>query len=222
VSHELRTPLTAIVGFAELLKLKGLEGSVGDSIDRIDAAAHHLLDLVEELLDVARIEAGALTLETEEVPVSAAVEDVLALAAPLAAKKGVQLRSRGSSGTAVVADPRRFAQVLINLVTNAIKFNSRGGAVEVSWETTRDGVRVAVRDTGPGIAPEDLPRLFRPYERLSRGRTPEPGTGLGLAVARLLTEAMDGTIDVDTAPGRGTTFCVVLPAAEVLATAAQG
>jgi len=215
MSHELRTPLAAITGFAELLQRRAAaEKERQQWTGHILEGGRHLLALVNELQDIARIEAGKLPLVVEPVDVHSAVGEILGLAAPLAAERGIRLEpptSRASDRPAL-ADPMRLRQVLLNLVSNAIKYNQEGGTVRVSVEETAQGtVRVAVTDTGDGIAPDRLEKLFSPFERLGAEQGEVQGSGLGLVVTKGLIEAMDGRLNVESVVGSGTTFAFELP-----------
>lgn len=222
VSHELRTPLTSILGFGELLSLSELQPHQHDWVRNVMSAGRHLLALMNEVLDISRIESGHLALSVEPVPVEQLVRDVLDLARPIAAARGVELTSgtlRGGKGY-VLADNQRLRQVLLNLVSNGIKYNRPGGRVDVAVEEhPARRLRVVVRDTGHGLSPEQLGRLFRPFERL--GATAVEGTGLGLVLSRELAQAMGGDLDVSSAVGEGSAFWVELPEAEPVALAAE-
>lgn len=212
LSHELRTPLQAITGFTELLGTLGLPAERRQSaLEHINAATGHVLAMVDDLLDIATIEAGALPLRLATIDLDVLGDEVLDLVAPLADERGVEL-GRCASGLSVRADHRRLRQVLINLVTNGVRYNHPGGWVRIGAEPDAGAVTVAVRDSGPGIAAELLDRLFTPFDRLGSA---EPGVGLGLVVARGLTEAMGGNLCIRTAAGAGTTVCVRVPAAAV-------
>ena len=216
VSHELKTPLAVIRGFADLL----LQGRVDserqqDYIERIRESSTHLSRLADDLLEVSRIESGEITLALERVDAGRVVGEVLELTAPLADDRQVRLeRPSGEVDVpAVIADQLRLRQVLLNLVSNAIKYNGGDGLVRVELRASGPYVRISVLDTGPGIAPDDLPRLFLPFERLHARTGDIEGTGLGLAVSKGLVEAMDGRIDVESRMGDGSTFWFELPAA---------
>jgi signal transduction histidine kinase len=213
LSHDLRTPLNSILGFAQLLELN-LRSADEDSIERILQAGRHVLGLVNEIIDISRIEAGSLPLALDDLAVDVVVEDVLDVAEAVALERGVSVRGRFTSFVPhVLADRQRLTEALLNLVVNGIVYNREGGTVLVSCAPVEGGrVRIEVSDTGPGIASQDLPRLFTPFERLGRAGE-EAGTGLGLALSRLLVEAMGGSVSVSSVLGEGTTFTVELPAA---------
>jgi len=217
MSHELRTPLNAVLGFAQLLETEELDEDGHDSVRQILKGGRHLLDLINEVLDISRIEAGTLQLSSEPVSVAAVIDDVLQLTAPLAAAQGIHLVGGPLSEAAnhVLADHQRLIQILLNLVGNAIKYNRVGGTVAVSSELAEPSrMRIKVHDTGPGIRPEQRDLLFTPFERLGAENTTVEGTGVGLALSRRLAEAMGGTIDVDSTIGQGSTFWVDLPVVE--------
>lgn len=214
LSHELRTPLNVILGFAQLLTVERRKPVQREHVQHILAAGRHLLDLTNETLDIARIETGRLALTIEPIRVHEVVGEVMTLMQPLAIAQQVTMQqsSDGDDSAFVLADRQRLTQVLFNLISNAIKYNRMGGRVSCVWETTPAGaVRIAVHDTGTGIAADDLPRLFRPFERLGAHRTTVEGTGIGLAVCKQLVEAMSGEISVESTLNRGSTFWVMLP-----------
>jgi signal transduction histidine kinase len=217
LSHELRTPLAAIMGFAELVQRRGGSDDQREWAGHIVQGGHHLLALVNELLEISRIDAGKMTFAIERVEIGPTVDAVLSLAAPLAAERGVRLE-RGAGGArdrAVLADPLRLKQILLNLVSNAIKYNRESGSVTVSIDDAEQGmVRVAVADTGQGMAPDTLDKLYHPFERLGAELGPIEGSGLGLVVTKGLVEAMHGRLHVESEVGAGTTFAVELPAAD--------
>ncbi|HWJ98359.1 MAG TPA: ATP-binding protein, partial [Acidimicrobiales bacterium] len=217
MSHELRTPLNAVLGFAQLLEQDDLDEDGRDSVVQILKGGRHLLDLINEVLDISRIESGTLQLSSEPVSVATVIADVVQLAAPLAAADGITLVAGPppSDGTHVLADHQRLIQILLNLVGNAIKYNRPGGTVDVSSEPVAGSrMRIKVADTGPGIHPEQRALLFKPFERLGAERTDIEGTGVGLALSRHLADAMGGTLDVDSVVGQGSTFWVDLPLVE--------
>ena len=216
MSHELRTPLTAMIGFAELLLLDDLGEQQIHHVQTILRAGEHLLALINEILDIARIEEGRLSLSPEPLVLSRAVADVLDLIRPLAKGREVEVRVGALDESLMVsADHQRLMQVLINLVTNAVKYNRRGGWVEIDAAAAERTVRVLVRDSGPGLRKEELERLFSPFERLSAAGSEVDGTGLGLALSKSLMEAMNGRIGVTSEVGRGSDFWIELPVATI-------
>jgi len=218
MSHELRTPLNAVLGFSQLLELDELSSEQEQSVRQITRGGRHLLDLINEILDISQIETGTLTLSPEAVPVRAVIAETIDLLRPLAAERGITLLSDGTPPgppVHVFADRQRLKQILLNLVGNGIKYNREGGTVSISCSAPAGGtVRVQVTDTGPGIAPEHLELLFTPFERLGAERTTIEGTGIGLALSRRLAEVMGGTLGVESTPGRGSTFWVDFPQVE--------
>ena len=220
MSHELRTPLNSILGFSELLEMDELSADQQESLGFITRAGRHLLDLINEVLDIARVEADRLALSPEPVAISAVIREVLDLVRPLAQERNVSLELPASEPPepVVLADLQRLKQVLLNLVSNAIKYNRQGGHVWVEWTERPEGwLRVGVRDTGPGIAPEKLGKLFSPFERLGAEQTDVEGTGLGLSLSKRLVEAMNGTIGVESTLGEGSYFWFEFPIAAGLA-----
>lgn len=218
-SHELRTPLNVILGFAQLLE-SDLHGTpAATSVAQVIGAGRHLLSLIDEMLDIARIESGEIALQPQSVTLAPLLQELQALTAPLATQKAVQLELVNAGTVAVEADRQRLRQVLLNLLTNAIKFNQPGGSVRLSAERAGERVRIAVADTGIGIAPEQIERLFSPFERLDAERRGVEGTGLGLAISHQLMKRMHGSIEVHSEPGHGSVFTLVLDSAEPAAKA---
>jgi signal transduction histidine kinase/CheY-like chemotaxis protein len=212
MSHEFRTPLSAIMGFSELLALADLDEKQRGWAETIQRAGNHLLRLVDEVLDISRIEAGELPLSVEPIEIGPLFDDVTELVQPIADGRGVTIRPPEITDRSgyVQADNQRLKQVLINLLSNAVKYNREGGEVRISVDAVgSDRMRIAVSDTGPGIDSDSLARLFTPFERLHAGADVE-GTGLGLALSRTLVEAMGGRIEVQSEPGQGSTFTVEL------------
>jgi PAS domain S-box-containing protein len=217
VSHELRTPLNAILGFGQVLEVDELSDRQRNSVEQIMKGGRHLLELVNDLLEISRVESGELKVSLTEVDLATTVNDIVMLVEPLAAERSVSITRRVEADTPLaLADEQRVKQVVLNLVSNAIKYNRNGGGVDVHL-TTGEAGRVAVRiiDTGLGIAAEDLERLFSPFERLGAEQTAVEGTGLGLALSKLMVEAMHGSLTVTSEPDVGSTFTVELPAASV-------
>ena len=212
LSHELRTPLSAILLYDELL-LTEVYGPVTDAqreaLDRTQRSARHLLDLINDLLDLSKLEAGKMERRVEDVELAEVVESVFLAVAPLAREQGSELSLRiAERPLPILGDARRIRQIVLNLLSNAVKFG-RGRPVEVRCgRTTREAV-VEVVDQGPGIAPEDVSRIFEDFVQLGEG-SPE-GTGLGLPIARRLAELMGGRLEVESVPGEGSTFRLSLP-----------
>jgi signal transduction histidine kinase/CheY-like chemotaxis protein len=213
MTHELRTPLNSILGYAQiLLKDDHVQGQRRAAVDTIHHSGEHMHGLIDDLLDLARIEAGKLRLDIAPLPMREFLDDVVRMVAPQAAAKGLafELRIEGDVPEYVRADARRLRQILINLLGNAVRFTDSGG-ITLLLDHTREVARFCVTDTGIGIAAQDLERIFLPFERGSAGRrSGEPGTGLGLTITHLLTQLMGGELTVTSEPGRGSTFNVRL------------
>lgn len=217
MSHELRTPLNAVLGFGQLLEIEPLEPEQQDSVAHILKGGRHLLDLINEVLDISRIEAGELALSPEAVFVPELLQEAVDLIRPLADQSGIQLvvDQSGVCDGYVFADRQRSKQVLLNLLSNAVKYNRARGTVAVSCEQTSEtSTRLRVSDTGPGIPAERLGQLFTAFERLGAEHTDIEGTGVGLALSKRLAEAMGGRLDVGTKVGKGSTFILELPQVE--------
>ncbi len=212
MSHELRTPLNAVLGFAQLLYRDDLSADQHEAVGHIVQGGRHLLGMINDILDITSMSVDRL--EVEPFDLADPVDEAVAMVRPLADEHEVVVATvRAQTAVPVEADRRRVRQVFINLLSNAIKYNRPGGRVDVSLGCGADGsVRVEVRDTGPGIAEVDLPRLFDPFDRLGQTSDVE-GTGIGLPLCRRLVELMGGRIEVVSTPGVGSTFTVVLPAA---------
>ena len=216
MSHELRTPLNAILGYAQVLELSDPSGDDAEPIDQILKAGRHLLELINEILDLAQIESGQLKVSLEPVEVADVVDAVLGLARPLAATRHIRLPedTAGCRGVFVRADGQRLKQVLLNLVINAIKYNRDQGTVTVRCDRGDDVTAISVTDTGHGLSPDQIEVLFNPFERLGAEATSVEGTGLGLPLSRGLMEAMHGTLEVASARGHGSTFTIALPSSD--------
>ena len=217
VSHELRTPLHAILGFAQLLELNpggGGERQIGWT-QQVLASGRHLLALVDDILELSSTQTGQQPFALEAMALAPVVQEALDMLARTAADAQVHVACEvPTSGLpAVLADRRRLRQILSNLLSNAIKYNHRGGWVRVSARSLPGALELAVQDSGPGMDAAQVARLFSPFERLGAERGPVAGTGLGLALSRQLAQAMGGGIEVESAPGQGSTFRVRLPAA---------
>jgi PAS domain S-box-containing protein len=217
MSHDLRTPLNAILGFAQVLEFENLSAVHADSVRQILAGGQHLLELINEVLDISRIESGQLSLSPEPVGVAEVTEAVAGLIRPLAASRGIEVTVHASNGPPVYvrADRQRLRQILMNYFGNAVKYNRDRGSVSVVASDTGSGrIRVSVNDTGAGIAPEKLALLFQPFERLGAEQSAVEGTGLGLAVSKGLAQAMGGSVGVTSVVDHGSTFWVELPASD--------
>ncbi len=219
VSHELRTPLNAIVGFSEALALnqfaKNTE-TVKDYGQFIGQSARHLLALINNILDIASIESGHLKLRLQRVDVETLAQEVTALTSQVAARKEVEVRQAVDANAAEVhADELGTRQILINLVSNALKNTGPGGSVVIGTHRAGERIALFVRDTGIGIPQEAIGRILQPFQRIETGFSrQDEGTGLGLSIVSRLTDAMQGHLTIDSEPGVGTTVTVTLPAAE--------
>ncbi|HEX8209131.1 MAG TPA: PAS domain S-box protein [Longimicrobium sp.] len=216
MSHELRTPMNSILGFAQLLERRNLPPDQRKGVEHILRAGRHLLNLINEVLDLSRIEANRQQLSLEAVHVSEAVEEALGLVRPLAAQTGCALAEEvgGDASHYVIADRQRLTQVLLNLLSNAIKYNRPGGRVRITCGVEGERFRIRVHDTGVGIRADRLDQLFVPFARLGAEQTEVEGTGLGLALSKRLVEAMGGEMQVESTPGRGSIFSVDLALAD--------
>jgi len=219
MSHELRTPLNAVLGFSQLLRSEAheqLSPQQRVQLEHIHRAGWHLLALINDVLDVSRIETGQLMVQPQALALGPLLEESLSLSAPLAQSQGVTLAAPEHSGPAawVLADPIRLRQVLINLLSNAVKYNRPGGQVRIRTEVSLDGadVLIDVIDDGIGMTREQLDHLYEPFNRLGRERGGVEGTGIGLALTRQLVRLMQGRLDVDSESGRGTRVRIWLPA----------
>ena len=217
MSHELRTPLNSILGFGQLLELDDLADGQREYVEYILRGGRHLLQLINEVLDIASVESGRLAISPEPVALAELVQEAVTLVAPIARERQVTIDFdvSGLDGDGhAFADRNRLKQVLLNLLSNAIKYNRAGGRVAVSFARADERVRIMTTDTGIGIRPEQRANLFEPFERLGAEQIGIEGTGLGLALSKGLVEAMGGTIEVESEPGAGSTFVVELAAAD--------
>lgn len=215
MSHELRTPLNAVLGFGQLLERELQDAQQVKEVQHIVRAGRHLLNLINEVLDIARIEAGELSVSSEAVSVREVVGEAVALMQPLGIADGVEVSIPSfEPHVFVLADHQRLRQILLNLISNAIKYNHRGGGVWLSWTKENETITIAVRDDGPGIALALQDRLFEPFDRLGVEASGVEGTGIGLTVTRSLAQLMRGDVLVSSDVGRGATFSVALPATE--------
>ncbi len=215
MSHELRTPLNSILGFSQLIKMEDTTDAVRNYVDQIEKGGKHLLSLINEVLDLARVEAGKLSLSMEPVMIVLLIQEALDVMSPMAFSKNVSLvfEHDGTSRTdMVMADSQRMTQVLLNLLDNAIKYNKREGSVTVRLERRRNDhkaiMRISVADTGRGIPEDAIDAIFTPFTRVGEESVQIPGAGIGLALTKRLVEAMGGRIGVESQPGQGSTFSV--------------
>ena len=217
MSHELRTPLNAVLGFAQVLEMDGLSEDQQVSVSQILKGGRHLLALINEVLDIARIEAGRLTLSPEPILLQEALDEAMDLVSPLAAHAQIELSRQPSLvwSQYVQADRQRLKQVILNLLSNAIKYNHKGGKVSMSCVGGAGGrLRIEITDTGRGIPEQKMALLFHPFERLGAEETGIEGSGVGLALSKKLVEAMGGIIGVESQFGRGSLFWLEFPRIE--------
>jgi signal transduction histidine kinase len=234
MSHELRTPLNAVIGFTQLMRMDAAQPLTRQQLERaqhIESAGTHLLALVNDVLDMSRIESGEMTVSEEAILLPAAAEEAMTMISPLVTEAGVEVfvlpprltpgaslqdrRPEGQTGARiddvwVKADRVRLRQVFVNLLSNAVKYNRPGGSVSLSWKTSRDVCEISITDTGSGIAPHKLDQLFEPFNRLGAETSNVQGTGIGLVLSRNLSKMMGGTLDIRSALGKGTTAILTL------------
>jgi signal transduction histidine kinase/integral membrane sensor domain MASE1/ActR/RegA family two-component response regulator len=231
MSHELRTPLNAVLGFAQVMELDqqaALSPNQRQRVQQIQQAGWHLLDMIDDVLDISRMDTGTLRLQTEPMSVQSALQGVTQATSELARKQGIALNwpAPVSPQWGVTADPARLRQILSNLLSNAIEYNRPGGSVSVEVQqlagaTSTDAPRVAIRvsDTGMGMSAEQVSQLFEPFNRLGRERSQPDGTGIGLVISRHLALLMGGSIEVSSVPDQGSTFTLLLPGTTLAAPA---
>jgi signal transduction histidine kinase len=218
MSHELRTPLNAIGGYAELLAM-GVRGPLNaeqaQDIARIRRSQQHLLTLINDVLNFAKVDAGQTEYRLTAVPVDEALRDTESMIAPQVLAKGLHYSYKGAGKSAsVLADPEKLQQIVLNLLGNAVKFTEQGGRITLSSEVAGNCIEIKVADTGPGISPEKLDRIFDPFVQAERRlNQPVQGVGLGLAISQDLAQAMAGKITVESEVGEGSTFTLSLPRA---------
>ncbi|UVW28347.1 ATP-binding protein [Massilia sp. H6] len=225
MSHELRTPLNAILGFAQILTSDTLPSTLEQKkefANHILKSGRHLLTLINEILDLAKVESGTVTLSMEPVPLADTLRECHAMVAPIAAARGVRMLFPEAPGAVVLADRTRLTQVLLNLLSNAVKYNRDDGAVVLSCEQVGPGkLRMAVHDTGSGLDAEQVASLFQPFNRLGQEGGNQEGTGIGLVVTRRLVELMGGEMGVTSSPGVGSVFWIELSTTAPLAAPLQ-
>lgn len=223
MSHELRTPMNAIIGFSQLLDLEPLNDTQRDNVNEILKASSHLLELINEVLDLSRVEAGRLELNIEDITLCHVIEECLALISPLAEQRDIKidiahdgenisLEQGQKLGAVIRADRVRLKQALINLLSNAVKYNRQHGRVTIECHAVDNGrIRISIRDTGPGIDQELQSQLFQPFNRLGAENSETEGTGIGLVYTKKIIELMNGSVGVDSIPGEGSTFWIDVP-----------
>jgi PAS domain S-box-containing protein len=215
MSHELRTPMNAILGFAQLIEMSDPSPRQLKWAAEIRRAGDHLLEMIEELLDLARIEVGKMAITVEPVELPPLIDECAAIVQPLIAARGLEVtREAPCADARVMADRLRLRQVLVNLLSNAVKYNREHGAIHIRCEPHADRLRLSVADRGAGLAPEQLARLFQPFERLGAERGDVEGTGIGLALSKQLAELMGATLGADSVVGEGSVFWIDLPLAD--------
>jgi PAS domain S-box-containing protein len=222
MSHELRTPLNSVLGFAQILEMELTSPDALEMVGFIHHSGTYLLELINEVLDISRIESGHISVLIEPIVLKDLERECLEIVTPLANDLGISIASKGNLDFHVLGDQQRLKQVLLNLLSNAIKYNRRNGTVTITCERVRDRVRLSVSDTGPGISPDLRGRLFTPFDRLDAETSGVEGTGLGLALSKGLIEAIGGTLGVDSQVGWGSTFWIELPSAECPNSVAEG
>ncbi|MEI7981478.1 MAG: PAS domain S-box protein [Bacteroidota bacterium] len=222
MSHELRTPMNSILGFAQLMNMGELNPKQKKSVNHILTSGKHLLGLIDEILDISRIESGRLSLLPEPVQLSHIIIEAMDTVQPLADARQIKLELENSpdSQLFVMSDRKRLKQVLINLLNNAVKYNRQDGAIFVKTKSMPQNdagvvsARISITDTGLGIHPDDIPKLFIPFERIGAEQTYTEGTGLGLAVVKKIMDSMEGAVGVESVVGKGSTFWIELPITE--------
>lgn len=217
MSHELRTPLNAIIGFAQLMQMDDQEHPLAethlDSVNEILKAGLHLLGLINELLDLAKIESGKISVNIGSINLAELIKDCQTLITPLAQNKGLALLVDNClpENIELQADPKRAKQILLNFLSNAVKYNRPHGSINLSSRRVDDNrVRISITDTGNGLAEQQQQLLFQSFQRLGADNTEIEGTGIGLAITKQLAELMNGTVGVSSTPGVGSTFWVEL------------
>lgn len=213
MSHELRTPMNAVLGFAQLLEMDDLTLDQKENVNEIINAGQHLLHLIDEVLELSTIEAGKLELNISGFDLNSCIKECLSLTRLSAANRGISIIDGITSRQTLklIADPVRFKQVLLNLISNAIKYNKENGNVTLTCEIIDNKVKINVLDTGRGLTPAQMNLLFNSFERLGVKCDEIQGTGIGLCITKQLVEAMQGQLTVSSTEGKGSCFSVLLP-----------
>lgn len=211
MSHELRTPLNAILGFSQILEMDAKDEKTRNNTQEIIDAGNHLLNLINEILDLSKIESGNIELSIEECCLKEALNNILTLINPLAEKNSIQIDNKISTSFNINVDKMRFKQVLLNILSNAIKYNNENGKVIIDSSTEKNMLRLSISDTGKGLTPEQQVSIFQPFDRAGAENSNIEGTGLGLSITKNLLEKMDGKITVESVLGEGSRFCIQVP-----------
>ena len=213
MSHELRTPLNGIIGYAQMIYEDEVDYAEAKyASEKINNAAQHLLELINELLDMASIESGKMKLRNETVRILPLIEEVKHLVEATANKRNIKLNIKTGKDQTVIADRLRFKQILVNLISNAIKYNKVNGEVSVTQKFDKNMIEIMICDTGPGLTKEEQNRLFKPFERLAANPANVEGAGIGLMITKSLVKMMGGEIGVDSEKNKGSCFWIKLPA----------
>ena len=215
MSHELRTPLNAILGFGQLLEMEAITDRQAENVDQILIAGRHLLDLVNDILDIARIETRKVNLSVERVNIRDVIDESFALLGPLSTKSQVKLECEAFESSDIWSDRQRLKQIFLNLLSNGIKYNHAGGHVRVSVVETKEFLKVHFSDGGIGIESHYLDRVFTPFDRLGSETSDVEGSGLGLALSKTLVEAMGASVEVNSEFGKGSVFTVTFSASAI-------
>ncbi|MDH5415502.1 MAG: HAMP domain-containing histidine kinase [Flavobacteriaceae bacterium] len=211
MSHEFRTPLNAILGFSQLIEMNTKDDKARDNSQEIINAGSHLLNLIEEILDLSKIESGVIELSNEIVCLEKILKDTLALINPLAEKNFIQINNKVSTSLNINVDKMRFKQILLNILSNAIKYNSENGKVIIDYSTDNNMLGLSITDTGKGLTPEQQISAFKPFDRAGFENSNVEGIGLGLKISKDFIELMGGTITVESTIGKGSRFLIQLP-----------